>query len=172
MVGVRCANRCGCVSTPAIPRSVQPPAFSHDVEPLLYPTMPRCQVVRGCSKNRFCCVVWGAFTGSISKKCPSGAICPFRFRSANRRLQDTTPRPTLLPIQRRRHSTSERSAQGRFLSAARTRLLLGHRLRALLPAWSASSAGRRRNQLQRLLARLPAAGASASARAGVIGFPQ
>jgi hypothetical protein len=71
--------------------------------------------VRGYSKNCLCCMVWSAFTGSISKKCPSGAVCPFRFRSANRRLQDTTPRPTLLPIQRRRHSPSERSAPQRTL---------------------------------------------------------
>jgi hypothetical protein len=46
-------------------------------------------------------------------------------------------------------------------SAARTRLPLGRRLRAFLLASPAASASRRRNRLRRLLARLPAAGASA-----------
>jgi hypothetical protein len=39
----------------------------------------------------------------------------FGFHLANRRLQDTTPQPTLLPIQRRCHSPSERSAPQRTL---------------------------------------------------------
>ena len=39
----------------------------------------------------------------------------FGFHLTNRRLQDTTPQPTLLPIQRRCHSPSERSAPQRTL---------------------------------------------------------
>jgi hypothetical protein len=39
----------------------------------------------------------------------------FGFHLANRHLQNTTPQPTLLPIQRRCHSPSERSAPQRTL---------------------------------------------------------
>jgi hypothetical protein len=55
-------------------------------------------------------------------------------------------------------------------SAARTRLPLGRRLRAFLLASPAASASRRRNRLRRLLARLPAAGASACCSGWGYGF--
>jgi hypothetical protein len=139
VVGMRCANRCGCVSTPANPRAMLLQMFSHDVEPLLYPTMPRCQ--KKVPEQRglpFSGSTWQ--TAAYRTQRPNRHCC--RSKGA------ATPRVNGLL-----HSEP--------YSAARTRLPLGHRLRALLLASPAASASRRRNRLRRLLARLPAAGASA-----------
>jgi hypothetical protein len=176
VVGMRCANRCGCVSTPANPRAMLPQMFSHDVEPLLYPTMPRCQVGWGYP------VLLQALPRAEprrgkpyqAKKVPEQRGLPFSgstWQTAAYRTQ----RPN-------RHCCRSKGAatprvngllHSEPYSAARTRLPLGRRLRAFLlasPAPLLPVAGA--TGFDGCLRGSPRQGHPPAARAGVMGFPQ